>query len=56
MDFDDTLEEAAFRAEVRTWLTDVEPHPRGQLIDLCGGTRLKCGTDEPRKRYARGDK
>ncbi len=32
MDFDDTLEEAALRAEVRTWLTEnVEPHPRGQL-------------------------
>ena len=30
MDFDDTLEEAAFRAEVRTWLTEnVEPRPRG---------------------------
>jgi hypothetical protein len=50
MDFDDTLEEAAFRAEVRTWLTEVI------AIDLCGGTMLKRGTDEPRKRHARGDK
>jgi len=28
MDLDDTLEEAAFRAEVRVWLTEnVEPRP-----------------------------
>ena len=35
MDFDDTSEEAEFRAEVRAWLADnVEPRPIGSVPDL----------------------
>ena len=35
MDFDDTPEEAAFRAEVRAWLAEnVEPSPEGQTPSL----------------------
>ena len=35
MDFDDTPEEAEFRAEVRAWLTqNVEPPPHGSVLDL----------------------
>ena len=35
MDFDDTPEEAEFRAEVRAWLTqNVEPRPNGSVLDL----------------------
>src|SRR5258708_38222054 len=35
MDFDDTPEEAEFRAEVRAWLTqNVEPRPNGSVLGL----------------------
>src|SRR6266850_4376432 len=35
MDFDDTPEEAEFRAEVRAWLAqNVEPRPNGSVLDL----------------------
>src|SRR5882757_7862914 len=35
MDFDDTPEEAEFRADVRAWLTqNVEPRPNGSVLDL----------------------
>ena len=35
MDFDDTPEEAQFRAEVRAWLAqNVEPRPAGAVLDL----------------------
>src|SRR5258708_38455173 len=35
MDFDDTPEEAEFRAEVVAWLTqNVEPRPNGSVLDL----------------------
>src|SRR5260370_1455722 len=40
MDFDDTPEEAEFRAEVRAWLAEnVEPIPAGTVLDLEGRFR-----------------